>query len=314
MKIRYINEGIFKNPEQARAAREKEKSISNVDKLISTSNAVIRNEVLYKSFKEDLDLIIYAVYNTMGSAIGHGGGAKFSACQWGNVYSNSQNKFTADKKRRWNMTRVGVECQNKWKIISNNAHFISSLGGGIWKDKNKTNSCKRLVMLEYVDNKTDYIEDVNCVKVILNQDNIVINIYALVTGYDNTEKGLEEHLKYVESMYRGVSAKNTDIDNYFVNMVTEIVDIKQIKNDLKVIEDVFSSFLYDLFATIKADSNIDKEQIDEETFKEMFPVRARLIICRTHLNTNSDGELIDWKEEHMTSADLEKSAILRINS
>ncbi len=314
MKIRYINEGIFKNPEQARAAREKEKSISNVDKLVSTSKAVIRNEVLYKSFKEDLDLIKYVVYNTMMSAMGKAGNTRFSACQWGDVFSNSQNKFTADKKRRWNMTLIGSRCQDKWRIILNNAHLISLLGGGIWKDKSKTNSCKRLVMLEYVDNKTTYIEDVNCVKVSLNQDSILIDIYALVTGYDNTENGLEEHLKYVENMYRGVSAKNTDIDNYFINMITEIVDIKQIKNDLKVIEDVFSTFFYDLFANIKVDSNIDKEQIDEETFKEMFPVRARLIICRTHLDTNSDGELVGWREEHMTSADLERSAILRINS
>ena len=33
---KHLNEGVFKNPEQARAAREKAKSLSNVDKLVNT--------------------------------------------------------------------------------------------------------------------------------------------------------------------------------------------------------------------------------------------------------------------------------------
>lgn len=33
---KHINEGVFKNPEQAKAAREKTKSLSNVDKLVNT--------------------------------------------------------------------------------------------------------------------------------------------------------------------------------------------------------------------------------------------------------------------------------------
>ena len=32
---KHLNEGVFKNPEQARAAREKAKSLSNVDKLVN---------------------------------------------------------------------------------------------------------------------------------------------------------------------------------------------------------------------------------------------------------------------------------------
>ena len=38
MKVRYIKEGYFKNPEQARAAREKEKTISNADKISGVYN------------------------------------------------------------------------------------------------------------------------------------------------------------------------------------------------------------------------------------------------------------------------------------
>ena len=45
MKVRYISEGIFMNPTQARAARAKAQELSNVDKVSGTANKVIVDKV-----------------------------------------------------------------------------------------------------------------------------------------------------------------------------------------------------------------------------------------------------------------------------
>ena len=45
MKIRYLTEAVFKNPAQARAAREKEKEISNVDRIANLSSNVISRQI-----------------------------------------------------------------------------------------------------------------------------------------------------------------------------------------------------------------------------------------------------------------------------
>ena len=45
MKVRYLVEGTFKTPAQARAAREKEKGVSNVERLASTSSNVIAKQI-----------------------------------------------------------------------------------------------------------------------------------------------------------------------------------------------------------------------------------------------------------------------------
>ncbi len=45
MKIQYLSEGVFKNPEQARAAREKAAQISNAEKVAAQSKEVIKSAV-----------------------------------------------------------------------------------------------------------------------------------------------------------------------------------------------------------------------------------------------------------------------------
>ena len=45
MKVRYISEGIFMNPAQARAARAKAQELSNADKVSGTANKVIADKV-----------------------------------------------------------------------------------------------------------------------------------------------------------------------------------------------------------------------------------------------------------------------------
>ena len=45
MKVRYISEGIFMNPTQARAARAKAQELSNADKVSGTANKVIADKV-----------------------------------------------------------------------------------------------------------------------------------------------------------------------------------------------------------------------------------------------------------------------------
>lgn len=45
MKVRYLTEAVFKNPAQARAAREKEKEISNVDRIANLSSNVISRQI-----------------------------------------------------------------------------------------------------------------------------------------------------------------------------------------------------------------------------------------------------------------------------
>ncbi len=47
MKVRYITEGIFKNPEQARAAREREREMSNQEKVVGTFNKLIGDRINY---------------------------------------------------------------------------------------------------------------------------------------------------------------------------------------------------------------------------------------------------------------------------
>ena len=47
MKIRYITEGVFKNPEQARAARERERGMSNADRVAGTYNKLIGDRINY---------------------------------------------------------------------------------------------------------------------------------------------------------------------------------------------------------------------------------------------------------------------------
>lgn len=48
MRIRYLAEGVFKTPGQARAAREKEKAMNNVDKISSLSSNIITAQVQNK--------------------------------------------------------------------------------------------------------------------------------------------------------------------------------------------------------------------------------------------------------------------------
>lgn len=45
MKVRYLSEGFFKNPEQAKAARAKAQELSNADKLAGTTNKIIGENV-----------------------------------------------------------------------------------------------------------------------------------------------------------------------------------------------------------------------------------------------------------------------------
>lgn len=45
MKVRYLAEAVFKNPNQARAAREKEKDLSNIERLASMSSTVIAKQI-----------------------------------------------------------------------------------------------------------------------------------------------------------------------------------------------------------------------------------------------------------------------------
>ena len=45
MKIRYLTEAVFKNPAQARAAREKEKEISKVERIANLSSSVISKQI-----------------------------------------------------------------------------------------------------------------------------------------------------------------------------------------------------------------------------------------------------------------------------
>ncbi len=45
MKVRYLTEAVFKNPAQARAAREKEKESSNVDRIANLSSSIISRQI-----------------------------------------------------------------------------------------------------------------------------------------------------------------------------------------------------------------------------------------------------------------------------
>ena len=45
MKVKYITEGVFKNPTQARAARAQAKELSNADKVAGTANKIIADKV-----------------------------------------------------------------------------------------------------------------------------------------------------------------------------------------------------------------------------------------------------------------------------
>lgn len=47
MKIKYISEGVFKNPEQARAAREREMKMSNQERVAGTFNKLINDRINY---------------------------------------------------------------------------------------------------------------------------------------------------------------------------------------------------------------------------------------------------------------------------
>lgn len=53
-----LNEGMFKNPEQARAARNKEKSLSSVDKLTNTIKANIQSIASNKCDKKIIPLLV----------------------------------------------------------------------------------------------------------------------------------------------------------------------------------------------------------------------------------------------------------------
>ena len=46
MRIRYIKEGFFKNPEQARAAREKERELSNAEKIAGVSSKLMKEPLI----------------------------------------------------------------------------------------------------------------------------------------------------------------------------------------------------------------------------------------------------------------------------
>lgn len=46
MKVKYLREGVFKNPEQARATREKTKDLSNAEKLTSVANKIVKEPII----------------------------------------------------------------------------------------------------------------------------------------------------------------------------------------------------------------------------------------------------------------------------
>lgn len=46
MKVKYIKEGYFKNPEQAKAAREKGKEVSNVERVAATADKILRQPIV----------------------------------------------------------------------------------------------------------------------------------------------------------------------------------------------------------------------------------------------------------------------------
>ena len=47
MKIRYITEGVFKTKEQVLKAREKEREMSNQDRIVGTFNKVVGEKIAY---------------------------------------------------------------------------------------------------------------------------------------------------------------------------------------------------------------------------------------------------------------------------
>ena len=54
MKIKYITESYFKNPEQAKAAREKERELSNAEKIAGVSSKIMK-EPLIKFINDGFD-------------------------------------------------------------------------------------------------------------------------------------------------------------------------------------------------------------------------------------------------------------------
>ena len=55
MKVRYIKEGYFKNPEQAKTAREKEKTLSNADKISGVYNDMYNSAKIRVLTRELID-------------------------------------------------------------------------------------------------------------------------------------------------------------------------------------------------------------------------------------------------------------------
>ncbi len=69
MRIRYLKEGFFKNPEQAKAAREKERELSNAEKIAGVSNKLIK-EPLIKFINDTFDLYYHGKWHSSSYTVG----------------------------------------------------------------------------------------------------------------------------------------------------------------------------------------------------------------------------------------------------
>lgn len=69
MKVKYLREGYFKNPEQARAAREKERELSNVEKIAGVSNKLMK-EPLIKFINDTFERYYHGKWHSASYTVG----------------------------------------------------------------------------------------------------------------------------------------------------------------------------------------------------------------------------------------------------
>lgn len=69
MRIRYLKEGFFKNPEQARVAREKERELSNTEKIAGVSSKLIK-EPLIKFINDAFDRYYHGRWRSASYTVG----------------------------------------------------------------------------------------------------------------------------------------------------------------------------------------------------------------------------------------------------
>ena len=318
MKVKIIEEGYFKNPEQMKADAEKRKEIGDAEVIAKIATNTIINPIVNDLIANaDSELNIF-LRDCLGTVV-----------EKALLLSSSNNAFTwryyNPVYRDNDLTSKGYPLEKfvkpaAQKIASSCPMLCKLMGPGIWKQENisgKTvgefygvasasgngqntelykkvfKSCKRVAALPVygylTDRAAEVIEKWEGIKdvektgaYLLFEGSSVcdISIYFIVTGFDFDDKGEEEYYDVVKTMI--TSENDPIVKNYFQKAVAEChITAAGLRTEFNKLAEILEDFIASIIVFMKKkDPTPIPEDLVRTTIKSRCPVKITGTICR----------------------------------